>query len=92
MNELTKAAWYSTFYRNIFTEVPYSNNSNNSKVTLSWNKTASVSEFDDSLPHLSATTIQSEPFQPRVTGIAPFTETPSRRSHVRIIITTPKLF
>jgi len=30
-NELTKAASYSIFYRNSFTEVPYSNNSNKSK-------------------------------------------------------------
>jgi hypothetical protein len=49
----------------------------NPKVILSWNKTASISEFDDSLPHLNATTIPYEPFQPRVTGIAPFTETSS---------------
>jgi SAM-dependent methyltransferase len=69
VNELTKAAWYSTFYRNIFTEVSYSNNNNNSKVTLSWNQAASESEFDDSLPHPRATTTQNEPFQPWVSDV-----------------------
>jgi hypothetical protein len=64
----------------------------NPKVTLSWNRTASISELDDFSPHLNATPIPNEPFPPRVTDIAPFTETSSRRSHARIIIITPVLF
>ncbi len=60
----TSSNWYSTVYWNIFTEVSCSYNNNNSSVILSWYRSTSDSEHDDSLPHPNGTTTQSEPSQP----------------------------